>query len=264
MPTVFASALPLNVVTTGDDRRPALLLINPLGTTVGFWDPMIDQLAAHNWIIRFDLRGHGGSSGDVDEYEIADLTSDAVAVLDALEVPRAHILGASLGALVAADLAATHPERVDRLILSATGLQLGPDAWWIDTIRRVTEGGLEAVVDHLDTVFYSHAWQETVPERLDAARTMLLSTPVDAYVAGAKAILHADLRQSASRIRASTLVIGGSDDPVLRHYPTTDLLDAIPDSEAVHVGGACHRVLLEQPDVLADLICDFLTDPDGR
>ncbi|MGI9642570.1 MAG: alpha/beta fold hydrolase, partial [Acidimicrobiia bacterium] len=84
MPTVLSSAFPLNVVTTGDDRRPALLLINPLGTTTDFWEPMIEQLAVHNWVIRFDLRGHGGSTGAVEPYLISDLAADAVAVLDAL------------------------------------------------------------------------------------------------------------------------------------------------------------------------------------
>lgn len=264
MPTVFSAAMPLNVVTTGDDRRPALLLINPLGTTVDFWEPMLHELTEHNWVIRFDLRGHGGSKGAVDAYTISDIASDALTVLDALEVPRTHVMGASFGAVVAADLAANHPARVDRLVLAATGMQLGRDSWWHETIKRIEEGGMAAIVDQLDEIFFSDAWQQAVPERHDAARVTVLATPVDAFLAGARAILQADLRSDAPRIRASTLVIVGDDDPVLRHYPADDLLSAIPDSEAVRVGGARHRVFLEQPDVLAEVVCEFLADPDGR
>ncbi len=264
MVTVLSAAFPLHVVTDGDDRRPALLLLNPLGTTLSFWEPLIERLTEHNWVIRFDIRGHGRSVGEVAAYEISDLADDAVSVLDALEVPRAHVFGASMGGLVAAELAAHHPNRVDRLVLASTGLQLGPDFWWHETIARAQVGGLSSVADHIEKVFFSDEWRAAFPEARRAAREMFIATPVDAYVAGARAILNADLRQAAPMIRAATLLIGGADDPVLRHHPSSDLLDAIPDSEAVQVGGARHRVLLEQPALLTDVVCGFLTDPDGR
>ncbi len=60
------------------------------------------------------------------------------------------------------------------------------------------------------------------------------------------------------------MLIVGEDDPMLRHYPASDLLDLIQDSEAVNVSGACHRVLLEQPELLSPVICEFLVDPDGH
>lgn len=264
MATVLSAAFPLHVVTDGDDRRPALLLLNPLGTTLAFWDPLIDRLTEHNWVIRFDIRGHGRSVGEVADYAISDLADDAVAVLDALEVPRAHVFGASLGGLVAAELAARHPDRVDRLVLAAIGLQLGPDFWWYETLARIHVGGLLSVADHIDNVFFSDEWREAFPDARKAAREMLIATPPDAYAAGAQAILGADLRQVAPLIRAATLVIAGAEDPVLRHHPSSDLLDVIPDSEAVQVGGARHRVVLEQPALIAEVVCEFLTDPDGR
>lgn len=265
MPTVISSAYPLNVVTTGDDRRPPLLLINPLGVTVDFWEHMLEQLESKHWVIRFDLRGHGGSTGgELSPYTVDDLVDDALAVLDALEVPRARVFGSSLGGMVAATLAARAPERVERLILAATAVRLGPDYWWDETIRRVSERGVAGIVDHLDTVFFSQAWQLAVPDRREAARSMLLSIDDAAYLAGAEASRLADLSYVAENIRASTLVIVGGEDPVLRHSPATDLLDRIAGSEAVNVGGAKHRVLLEQPDALCQVINEFLADPDAH
>lgn len=264
MATVLSSDFPLHVETDGDDRRPAVLLLNPLGTTLSFWDPLIDTLTEHYWVIRLDLRGHGRSNGPVGPYVLQDLARDAVAVLDALEVPRAHVVGSSLGSLVAAMLASQYPERVDRLVLAAVGISLGPHYWWRETIDRVTNGGVASIVSHLEDIFFSAAWREAVPDRLESAREMLKQTPDDAFLAGAKAILDADLAEIAPAIRAATLVIGGEDDPVLRHSPAIELRDLIPDSEALSVGGARHRVLLEQPTVLAGIICEFLADPDGR
>lgn len=264
MPTVLSSAHPLHVVTTGDDRRPPLLLINPLGTTIGFWDPMLEELEQRNWIIRFDLRGHGGSTGkELLPYDVSDLADDALAVLDALEVPRARVFGSSLGGLVAATLAIAAPERVERLVLAATALRLGTDFWWAETIRRVEANGIPSIVDHLDQLFFSEAWQLAVPDRRERARSMLLDTDPAAYIAGAQAIRAADLAETAHLVRASTLVIFGEDDPVLRHCPATDLLDRIDGSEAVNVSGARHRVLLEQPDLLAQVVNEFLFDPDA-
>ncbi|MGI9604642.1 MAG: alpha/beta fold hydrolase [Acidimicrobiales bacterium] len=266
MPTVFADDRPINVETTGDDRRPALLLLNPLGTTIDVWEPLLATLASHNWVIRFDIRGHGrfAESTPIEPYSVDDLTRDAIAVLDALEVTEANVLGASLGGLVGLQLAASYPDRVGRLILAATAPVLGPDYWWDRTIETVQSGGIEAAADHLERVLFSEAFRTALPTRVAEQRAMLVSTPDASYVAGARAIQDANLGPVAAGIRASTLLISGEDDPVLAHHPPTDLLSAITDSEAVMVSGAGHRVLVEQAEVLGPLICDFLTDPDGR
>ena len=264
MPIVLSSAYPLHVVTTGDDRRPPLLLINPLGTTVDFWEPMLEILESRNWAIRFDLRGHGGSTGKaVDPYSVDDIAADAIAVLDALEIPRANIFGSSFGGLVAATVAGAAPERVKRLVLASTAVRLGSDAWWKKTSEKIVEFGLAGVVDDLDDISFSEEWRRAVPDRREAARAMLLDVDPLAYLAGSEAVRNADLGAAARRIRASTLVVIGEEDPVLRHYPASDLLGLIQDSEALQVSGARHQVLLEQPDLIAQVVNEFLFDPDG-
>ncbi len=266
MPTIISSEAPLNVRADGDDRRPALILINPLGTTLEVWDPLLDRLLEHNYVVRLDLRGHGLSElPDSDEpLTLGGLCDDVLAVMDALELSRAHLVGASLGGLVAASLAADHPERVDRLVLIATAPHLGPDYWWQRTMATVEAEGLEGVADHVHEILFSPEWIEASPDASARARQMFLETPSDAYLAGAGVILDTDLREPLKRIRSSTLLVVGENDPVLRHYPAEDVLAEVPDAEAVIVGGARHRVFLEQPDAVASVICQFLTDPDAR
>lgn len=264
MPTVLSADYPLHVETSGDDRRPCLLLLNPLGTTLEIWDPLVEELATRHWVVRFDMRGHGRSAGDVGAYDLQALAGDAVAVLDALEVPRSHVLGASLGAMVAATMAAEFPDRVDRLILGATGVRLGDHVWWDETIARVEAGGMAAVVDHLADMFFSAAWQKAVPDLLALAGEMVAAVDPGTYLAGARLLHDATLESIDGKIRASTLLVSGEDDPVLRHMPMTDLLSMIADAEAVSVSGARHRVFQEQPDLLAPLINEFLADIDAR
>ena len=264
MPILLSGATPLNVQTDGDDRRPALVLINPLGTTLEVWDPMIPQLTEHNYVIRFDMRGHGGSAVADEPFELADLGSDVLHILDVLDIPRAHLLGASLGGFVAAWLAATHPERVDRLILVSTAPRLGPDYWWQRTIATVEAEGLEGIAEHLHELLFSERFVASNPEVVAAAREMFLATPKPAYLAGARIILDSDIGRLLQTIRSSTLLIVGSDDRVLHHHPAEDILATIPDSEAVLVSGARHRVFVEQPAEIAQVIGEFLTDPDGR
>lgn len=264
MPMILSGATPINVDIAGDDRRPALILINPLGCTLDVWDPMMAQLVEHNYVIRFDMRGHGGSPVADEPFHLADLGRDVLHVLDVLEVPRAHVLGASLGGFVAAWLAANHPERVDRLILVSTAPRLGPDYWWQRTIATVEEHGLDAVADHLEQLFFSERFAESYPERVEAAGRMLLETPPAAYLAGARVILECDIGPLLETIRASTLLVVGSEDRVLQYHPAQDILARIPDSEAVVVEGARHRVFVERPEEIAQVIGEFLTDPDGR
>lgn len=265
MAMITSTPIPLYVETAGDDRRPALLLLNPLGTTLSVWDPMMDTLTRHHFVIRFDIRGHGRSPGPVKPYVIKDLAKDAIAVLDALNIPRTHVFGASLGGLVAIWLGAMNRKRVDRLVIASTGTQLGPDEWWRQTVAQIEAGGLEAVADQLEQqVFFSKICQERASSICAESRAMLLATPKDAYLAGAHAILRANLARKAKQVRASTLIIFGEDDPILRYFPATDLIDRIPDSEAVQVGGAAHRVIVEQATVISSVVDEFLTDPDGR
>lgn len=247
MPTVFRGDRAIHVETDGDDRRPAVVLINPLGTTTRIWDPMIETFVAHNWVIRFDLPGHGELADPelpVTPYSIADLGLDVLEVLDSLEVDRAHLVGASLGGMAALWVAAEHPDRVDRVVAASTGPVLGSYHWWERTITTVEAEGMSAIADHLESILYSPTWRDARPDDLAEARAQLLSTPADAYIAGARAVQDADVGRLATRVRASTLLIIGEDDPVLAHHPPTDLLASIPDAEAVSVSGAGHRVLL--------------------
>ncbi|UYB41636.1 alpha/beta fold hydrolase [Streptomyces sp. Je 1-4] len=100
------------------DAAPLLLVMGAQASGVGWPEPLVDALAAHHRVIRYDHRDTGRSTWSFDEqpYRIADLADDVIAVLDGLGIDRAHIVGMSLGGMLAQMVLADHPDR----LLSAT------------------------------------------------------------------------------------------------------------------------------------------------
>ncbi len=114
---VKANGIQLRVVTGTDERKPPLLLQHGIYDRAESWLPVVDQLAQTYWLIMPDLRGHNRSDWPDDGYSFADYATDAVGLLDALNVERAFVLGHSLGALISMVLTAQSPDRVKALVL---------------------------------------------------------------------------------------------------------------------------------------------------
>jgi len=97
-----------------------LLVINGTSQSLGFWEAEAATWASSHRVITYDLRGMGGSERGTGEMSVASLAADAAALLDALEVDRAHVLGYSLGSAIAQELALAAPEKVASLVLYCT------------------------------------------------------------------------------------------------------------------------------------------------
>jgi pimeloyl-ACP methyl ester carboxylesterase len=113
-----ATGVRLNVSQTGTGE-PLLLIMGTSGS-LGLWEPLVAPFAARHRVIAFDNRGLGQSERGAERITMASLAVDAVALLDALEIERAHVLGWSLGSAVAQELALAHPNRLGGLVLYAT------------------------------------------------------------------------------------------------------------------------------------------------
>src|ERR1700722_11048064 len=101
-------------------RRPWLVLIQGMGLDRHGWEPVLGQLQRHFRLVLVDNRASGLSDRPARSFSVADMAADIVAVLDAARVRRAHVLGASLGGMVAQELAVVHPDRVNGLVLACT------------------------------------------------------------------------------------------------------------------------------------------------
>src|SRR5688500_15684059 len=114
----------------GPQDAPALLLINSIGSTREMWARQAPAFAGRYRVIRYDARGHGRSSVPAGDYTIAQLGGDALAILDALKVPSAHVCGISLGGLTTQWLGVHAADRVNKLIVANSAARIGSvDSW---------------------------------------------------------------------------------------------------------------------------------------
>lgn len=193
---------------------PALLFINSLGAALEMWDDQIEALNERFECVRYDVRGHGKSTtGTRTDLTIEQLARDALAVLDACGIARAHLCGISLGGMTAMSLAQQWPDRVLKLVLCNTSAHMPPKENWNARIETIRAQGVAAVTEGTLERWFTPEFRAAQPEKVERVRQMLLSADARGYAACAAAIRDMDLRETIGAITARTLIISGSKDP---------------------------------------------------
>jgi 3-oxoadipate enol-lactonase len=193
---------------------PALLFINSLGASLEMWDDQAEIFGERFEMIRYDARGHGQSTaGAQREFTLEQLACDAIAVLDSCGIARAHVCGISLGGMTAMTIAQRWPDRVLKLALCNTSTHMPPKENWQARIDKVRSEGMSDVAEGTLTRWFTPAFREAQPEKVERVRQMLMRTDPQGYAACSAAIRDMDLRETISTITARTLVIAGSQDP---------------------------------------------------
>lgn len=246
----------------GDPADPALVLSSSLGTTRAMWDPQLEALTARFRVIRYDHRGHGDSPAPPGPYTLADLGGDVVALLDRLDIGRAHVCGLSLGGLVGLWLAASHPERVDRLVACCTAPAFPAESWH-ERAATVRAHGTEVMADPTMERWFTPGFRQRQPDVVDRLRTMLLATRAEGYAGCCEALAGVDLTGALAGVTVPTLAIAGADDPATPPEQLERIADGVTDGRLAVVDDAAHLVNLEQPQRVTALIRDHL-DTGGR
>jgi len=211
--SVYSNNANLRVEHTSRAGAPALLLLHALGVSLEMWDEQTKALASHYEIIRFDARGHGKSTiGGPPEATMELLASDALAVMDACGVDRAHVCGLSLGGMVAMHIASRSPERVLKAVLCNTTAYMPPRETWEARIQTALTQGVEPLIEGILGRWFTADYHQAHPERVDKIRSLLRQASPAGFAACCAAIRDMDQRETIRRIRAETLVIGGSKD----------------------------------------------------
>jgi 3-oxoadipate enol-lactonase/4-carboxymuconolactone decarboxylase len=247
----------------GSAEKPALLLLNSIGTGMELWDSVVPRLLPAFCVIRMDTRGHGASDAPEDDYTLATLAGDAAAVLDAAGVTRASVCGISLGGMVAMTLALRMPQRLSALIVACSSAATDPAAWEARA-AAVRAGGTAAIADMAMGRFFSPTFREARPEVVETARAAVLAQSTAGYAGCCGAIREMRLLEALPGIRIPTLVIGGTHDistPYESHGAA--IAAAIPGALAVQLPTA-HLPSLEDPQGMAAAIRGFLAGPEPR
>jgi 3-oxoadipate enol-lactonase len=242
-----------------DAGGPALFLLNPLAASLEIWDAQL-ELAKDFTLVRFDPRGHGGSTfGSKAELTIEDLARDACAVLDDAGIARAHICGLSIGGMAAMNIATSLPRRVGRLVLCATTPYMPTREMWqarIDTARRE---GLSTLVDGILQRWFTASFHQSHPSEIQRVRELLMRTDPKGYAASAAAVRDMDQRESINSISVPTLVIAGAHDPGVPPAQAEAITRAVKDSSLLILESA-HLPNIEQAPAFNAAIKKFLLD----
>lgn len=248
----------LNVTEDGPSDAPVLVLGPSLGTDLGLFDAQITQLAERHRVIRYDLRGHGGSPVVPGPFTVADLAADVLDLVDDLGIDRFSYAGVSLGGAIGLQLAVTAPDRVERLIVMASAAQFPDPPSWKARAERVRVEGTEFLVPSRIGAWVTPGFAESHPAETERLLAMLRSTPPEGYAACCETIEDFDVRGQLSGITAPTLVIAGADDPATSPEVVREIADGIPGARFVVIPRASHLVSAEQPEAVSAEIRQFL------
>jgi 3-oxoadipate enol-lactonase len=263
MPFAESNGARLNYRFDGPADGPVLVLSNSLGTNLSMWDPQIPALAAQFRLLRYDTRGHGQSSVTAGPYTITQLGRDVVGLLDGLGIERTHFCGLSMGGVIGMWLGVYALERINRLVLCNTAAKIGTADMWNTRIETVRTNGVSAVAETQAQRWFTPAFIAKAPDVIAATRQMIASTSPEGYAANCGAIRDMDQRETISRIRARTLVIGGLHDPVISAADLRHLVDTIPGAKLVELD-ASHLSNVEAPVEFTKALLNFLTEPEGK
>jgi pimeloyl-ACP methyl ester carboxylesterase len=246
---------------TGDGTPVLLVMGQAFGSAM--WFRAVPALAARHRVLTFDNRGIGRSPARPHAFTIGDLAADACAVLDAAGVERAHVYGASMGGLVAQELALSHPDRVRSLVLACTGAPDGTHqpAGRGSALRRVLPRSLvlrTAPRPVVRALYGPQPPRDAVREDLRVlARTR---TPWWVVEQQARAIAAYESASRVPSLTVPTLVLHGTADRVVPHHHGEALAALVPGARLHLVADAGHNYLTDATDESNDAVLRFLSD----
>jgi 3-oxoadipate enol-lactonase len=243
-----------------------LVLIHGLGYARWGWEPVLPGLAARFDVIVFDNRGIGESDAPPGPYTAAEMAVDTARVLDEAGVRRAHVVGTSLGGMVAQEFALAYPERVDRLVLACT-TPGGPKAEPMPqvTVALMTEAATLQPVVALRRFVENALAPATVAERPElvdrimAHRLATAQAPA-AWAAQASAGATFDAYDRLAGLTAPTLVQHGDEDVVVDPRNADLLVGLLPAARLERFPGTGHLYFWEAPERFVASVAAFLEE----
>lgn len=256
---VLANGVRFNCALGGRLDGPWLILAHGVATNLDLWTEAAERLSAGYRLLRYDIRGHGGTDRVPGPYSFDMLCADAVALMDALDIPRAHFAGVSLGGMTGLGLALDHAGRFDRLVVCNAGDQAGPAyiANWEARCALVEEQGIEAIVEQsVERWLGARALSdEALVGRVGA---MVRGTSPEGYLGAAEALKRLGFRARLGEISRPVLYLAGGEDRGASPETMRAMQAATPGARYVEIPGAGHLSVLEAPQQAAEAILGFL------
>jgi pimeloyl-ACP methyl ester carboxylesterase len=240
-----------------------LVMITGLGGNIDLWDPrLVEGLSKNFKLLIFDNRGAGRTDISSKEYTMKLFADDTTGLMNALGISKTHVLGLSMGGMVAQELAINYPEKVSKLILCSTHCG---SSKFVQSSQKVPETPVDP--SKMSPEEYRKALtmvctEEFIDENPDlvslmARRRLMHPTSKEAYTRQLNAIRKFDAYERLPQIKAPTLVLHGRKDVLIPPENGTILAEAIPNAKLVYFEKSAHG-LFEEIEKVINVITEFL------
>ncbi|WP_316574296.1 alpha/beta fold hydrolase [Nocardia canadensis] len=235
-------------------------LVNSLGTTLSMWDEVTAELVRESFdVVRFDQRGHGSAARTGGAATIDDLVDDFIAVLDRLGLERVHVVGVSIGGMVAIRAASRKSARIRSLAVLCSAAVYDAHGW-NERAAAVRKHGLERMVPLVMDRWFTREFQHRRPGIVREYARMLRAVPAEGYAAGCDVLATADVRDDLPMVTVPTLVVGGAEDPATPPREQLRIARSIPHARFEILPGVAHLAPVAAPGEIAKLVAENAMD----
>lgn len=241
-----------------------VIMSNSLMSNYDMWDWTVPALVDRYRVLRYDTRGHGRSSTPAGPYSITQLGDDAAALLDALGIDAAHVVGLSMGGMVAQQLGARYPHKVRSLSICDSASEMPPRSLWDDRLAVAAKNGISALVEPTIKRWFTAPFISRAPDDIAKVRAFIEQTQTPGYMACAAAIRDMAQTTMLLKIKAPTLVMTGRQDSATT-VDNAIVLHRMIDGSTLHlIDDAAHLSNIEQPEAFNRALRTFIDSVDDK
>ncbi len=261
--TTTAAADPfVNFVRAGprDGGTPTILL-HAVGLDLTYWDAQFERLSQTHDVVALDWPGHGRSGALPGEISFARLAGVVASVVEKAARGPAHVVGLSMGSMVAQNFALTHPGSVRSLCLVGSACTFSDPARQALRDRAATtrRGGMPAVLPATLGRWFTERFRQRRPDVIDRVTKTVLACDPGVHAVLWEMIAGLDTRERLASLSCPTLVLVGAEDPSTPPAAARLLAEQIAGAQVEVIAGASHMAPIEAPETMSDLIERFLS-----
>ncbi len=257
----------IDYLSTGERGSPLLLMLHGIGGGAECFRPQLEYFAGQFHVVAWNMPGYG-QSPPLPAVTFEALSDSVAALLDELGAIHAHIVGHSIGGMIAQQFAVDFPERVLSLTLAATSAAFGSrdgefqKRFLEERLRPLEQGATMAKL--ADSIIDSLVGEAPDPEMLAVARQCMARVSEAAYRANMECLVTFDLRGELGNIRAPTLLIAGENDTNAPPAVMEKMASFIPGAKYHCLQKAGHLINLEQPAAFNTVLKEFLNNVEDK
>ena len=243
-----------------------LVMIMGLSANIDWWHPpIIEEISKYYKAIIFDNRGAGRTDKPKKEYSIKEFAEDTIGLMDALKIEKAHVLGVSMGGMIAQEIVLNHPDRVQKLVLGATNCGMSKMVFPSEEVTEVLTRSRENITPEeaaKDTIplLYPESYIKNNPDIIKSTIETILKHPIPgfAFQLQVGAILKFDTCRRIKKLNTPTLIIHGTEDILVPTGNAHILEKRIPNTKKVLIDGAGHGLVRQEPEIFLQSVLEFL------